>query len=540
MSGFLKLLFLLLLCNQHLLAQCPNWSNLQDCNPLNALGGVCNSSTIFCIGDSVGIENNTVSIVDSSFICWDDGTLQAFAGNFPGCIKHKYNYPLDSCVGGNGQIQKQIRLGVKTSCTFGSSFHFIITPIDIKFRPNVSFQVTPLVVCAGVPVTITNTSCPNSTNPTHLWSFGDGTTSNSSAPGSHTYNTPGNYTITYTITNSCGSATKSETVTVLPPTIVNPISGLTDLCSPSTFVPDVNSQNVATYLWTALPPTGINITLPIDSQPQFQVNNSGTFTINLNVTGCCTSPTSDCHWDTSFTILQGPSITSTPIPVFCGSAVITPSNYISTSGNITQYNWQFPGGSPSSSLSANPGNITYASPGNYPISLIVSSNCGNDTLVDSVRVLAATVVQPSLAINSNCTPLAISVNMNATNALTYNWSINPSGAGSVVNPSAGQTTININTPGTVTVQASATGCCSAPQSICNWDTSFTILQGPQIIVSPISAFCNVANLNVSQYFSITGGVTSYQWDFREVIQPPQIFKIQVLLAMLTLEVIRLI
>ena len=247
MSRFLKILTILVLLHQQMLAQCPTWSNAQDCSPLNALGGICNSSTIFCIGDSVGIENNTVTAVDSSFICWDDGTTQAFAGNFPGCIKHKYNYAIDSCVGGNGQIQKSIRLGVKTTCSTGESFHYISTPIDIKFRPKVSFQATPSIVCVGVPVVITNTSCANATNPTHFWDFGDGTNSSAGQPGTHTYNTPGTYTITYTITNSCGSATKSETVTVLPPTIINPLSGINDFCSPSAFVPDVNSQNVFSF-----------------------------------------------------------------------------------------------------------------------------------------------------------------------------------------------------------------------------------------------------------------------------------------------------
>jgi|JI10StandDraft_1071094.scaffolds.fasta_scaffold07917_3 PKD repeat protein len=513
MSRFLKILTILVLLHQQMLAQCPTWSNAQDCSPLNALGGICNSSTIFCIGDSVGIENNTVTAVDSSFICWDDGTTQAFAGNFPGCIKHKYNYAIDSCVGGNGQIQKSIRLGIKTTCSTGESFHYISTPIDIKFRPKVSFQATPSIVCVGVPVVITNTSCANATNPTHFWDFGDGTNSSAGQPGTHTYNTPGTYTITYTITNSCGSATKSETVTVLPPTIINPLSGINDFCSPSAFVPDVNSQNVFSYLWTTLPPTGVSITLPTDSQPQFQINNSGNYTINLVVTGCCSSPTSDCQWDTSFTILQGPFINSTPIPTYCGSAVIAPSSYISSSGNITQYNWVFPGGTPSTSNAANPGNVSYSAPGNYPVTFIVNSNCGNDTLVDTVRVLAPTIIQPALTINNNCTPLAIAANMNAANALTYNWSISPSGTGTIVNPGAAQTLININNPGSITVQASTTGCCTAPQSVCNWDTTFTILQGPQISVSPIPSFCNSVNLNVGQYFSITGGVSTYQWDF---------------------------
>ena len=66
---------------------------MNDCGSLNYQGGVCNSATIFCIWDSVGVENLSSPVnVDSSFICWDDGTVQKFAGIFPGCIKHFYNY----------------------------------------------------------------------------------------------------------------------------------------------------------------------------------------------------------------------------------------------------------------------------------------------------------------------------------------------------------------------------------------------------------------------------------------------------------------
>jgi len=63
--------------------QCPTWPNLQDCGPLIANGGLCNSTTVFCVGDSVGVQNTSTGVIDSSFICWDDGSpVQKFAGIF--------------------------------------------------------------------------------------------------------------------------------------------------------------------------------------------------------------------------------------------------------------------------------------------------------------------------------------------------------------------------------------------------------------------------------------------------------------------------
>src|SRR5690606_89689 len=46
-----------------------------------------------------------------------------------------------------------------------------------------------------------------------LWNFGDGNTSNEKQP-SHTYAQAGNYTITLTITNDCGSVNESQDIVI--------------------------------------------------------------------------------------------------------------------------------------------------------------------------------------------------------------------------------------------------------------------------------------------------------------------------------------
>src|SRR6266850_2394075 len=45
-------------------------------------------------------------------------------------------------------------------------------------------------------------------------------------------------------------------------------------------------------------------------------------------------------------------------------------------GTITAYSWSFPGGSPSSSALANPGNVIYSTPGTYAASLTVTDSLG--------------------------------------------------------------------------------------------------------------------------------------------------------------------
>lgn len=51
-----------------------------------------------------------------------------------------------------------------------------------------------------------------------LWNFGDGSpTTTAQNPGNHTFPGPGNYTVTLTVTNNCGSNTTSQNVTVEEP-----------------------------------------------------------------------------------------------------------------------------------------------------------------------------------------------------------------------------------------------------------------------------------------------------------------------------------
>jgi hypothetical protein len=67
-------------------------------------------------------------------------------------------------------------------------------------------------------------------------------------------------------------------------------------------------------------------------------------------------------------------------PTICQNSCVT---YTNNSTSATSYAWSFPGGTPSSSTSANPGAICYLTPGQYNAQLIVSNIIGTDTLLYS-------------------------------------------------------------------------------------------------------------------------------------------------------------
>lgn len=73
--------------------------------------------------------------------------------------------------------------------------------------PSASFTA----VASGQTVTINNTSTGGST---FSWNFGDNQTSTAQNPPAHTYTSGGNYTITLIVTNSCGSDTATQNVSI--------------------------------------------------------------------------------------------------------------------------------------------------------------------------------------------------------------------------------------------------------------------------------------------------------------------------------------
>ena len=491
------------------------WSIFSSgCGSITAVGGICNSLTTFCIGDSVGFENNTIGVVDSSFICWGDGVISSYAGKFPGCKKHLYTFPVDSCIaGGTGEIFLTLQMGVSKNCSGNRSFHYMATPISIKFRPKAEFTLSPSNVCVYENVTFNNTSCPNSLTPSYLWSFGDGTTSTLQNPPPHQYTSPGNYSVTLTVTNSCASASTSHTVQVRPATTVSPIINLLNTCAPGNFTPDVNSINATSFQWSFSTGSG-NIAQPTDSQPNFTLNNAGLYGIHLQVAGCCSAPTSDCIWDTSVTLYTGPTTSVTPIPDACGSTTFNPRNYFNINGGtVNSYNWSFPGGSPSSSTSATPGNISYNTFGTYIISLVMNTPCGPKTLKDTFSVLRPTIVNPSVTLPSTCSPTTLTPTVHSQNATGFNWTAS-GGSNAITLPTDSQPSINLNSPGTYAIHLQAQGCCTAPTSDCIWDTSLTVFSGPTTSVSPIPNYCGSASFNPRNYFNINGGtVNSYNWSF---------------------------
>ncbi|MFA0847586.1 MAG: chitobiase/beta-hexosaminidase C-terminal domain-containing protein, partial [Methanobacterium formicicum] len=100
----------------------------------------------------------------------------------------------------------------------GSSGYYVN---GVASTPTADFTATPNK--GTVPLTVEFNDQSTGTKPlTYSWDFGDGSTSTEQNP-THTYTTPGNYTVKLTVTNAVGSSEKTMTIITSDSDIVAPI-----------------------------------------------------------------------------------------------------------------------------------------------------------------------------------------------------------------------------------------------------------------------------------------------------------------------------
>ncbi|MCX9079734.1 MAG: PKD domain-containing protein, partial [Candidatus Methanoperedens sp.] len=204
------------------------------------------------------------------------------------------------------------------------------------------------------------------------WNFGDGTTSSAVSPV-YTFNRPGIYTVTLTVSGLGGSSNVARQIIVQSASA--PVAA---------FVADKYSGNAPlTVQFTSQSTGGINAyrwdfgdgTVSAEANPLHTYTNVGAYNVILTVSG----PGGSSLVTRQITV-QNPSVppptaafTANPIS---GVVPVTIQFTNRSTGNITNYNWNF--GDGTLSAETNPTNI-YAYPGTYTITLIASGPGGLGT-----------------------------------------------------------------------------------------------------------------------------------------------------------------
>jgi PKD repeat protein len=270
-----------------------------------------------------------------------------------------------------------------------------------RLAPKAAFAATPLSGTAPLTVQFTDQS---SNGPTAwAWDFtGDGVTDSTVKSPSHTYDTPGVYTVTLTALNSygSGSVTKPSYITVSsaaapapapapppPPTVVFsgfPLSGVAPL---SVAFTDASSGSPTSWAWDF---TGDGVTDSTQQNPTATYATPGDYTVGLsatsaNGTGSLVKP--------AYVHVTAPP---PPTAAFVGTPLSGTVPFAvqftdQSSGSPTSWLWSF--GDGSTSNVRNPSH-TYNAAGTYNVTLTATNLGGSNSITKTAYITGAAPPAP--------------------------------------------------------------------------------------------------------------------------------------------------
>ena len=370
---------------------------------------------------------------------WDFGDGQTDTTANPGTITYQ---------GGVNDTTYTVTLTIQNGCaTVSQSSTVKVFPL-----PNLVFGPSVNSGCSVFPMDFANVSTggPNS----YAWynaSFDPGSLfSTDSVPPTQFYSYPldtgfAEFEVFLIATNTCGSDTGSQTVTVFPNTVdaffnSNPVSG----CEPLT-VQFTGLSGAPFSSWDIL---GSN---PPTNTPSYTFTAPGTYEVFHYANNGCSFDTNSVV----ITVQAKPDVSfAVDTTVICQGGSVSFTN---TSPNVSGAQWFF--GDGNGTTLPNPTH-TYLDAGTFEAQLIAFSDTNScpDTAFQTIQVRPAPPVSFTLSDTAGCPPLSVAADGSASGANGYLWDFGD-GSGPVVGPTP---THLYNQPGTYTLTLTVTDLIGCP------------------------------------------------------------------------------
>ena len=354
---------------------------------------------------SIGRYIRIVSGITADFNFTQPGTCRApFTVQFndlssgPGNLSYSWNL-------GNGGPGSTLQNPTATYATTGTYTVQLNVQSDLGCSGSVRRDIVltgkttnftiPPSICIGQTVTFQNNSSPNPVS--SLWDFGDGTTSSQINP-TKTFLTGGIFPVK--LINSYGncsdSITQNVTITSQPPVNFT-LNDSTACNAPFTVRFTDVSPAASTWLWNFGDGGSSN-----QQNPSHTYTTGGVFDVSLTITlpGGCTNTI------TKSQLIKISGITTAIANVPTGGCIpfsFSPIPQIQSVDNIVSYLWDL--GEPGATYSVQFPTHTYTSPGNYNITLTVTSQTGctsSITIPNGVRTGTRPIVNFSFSPNNVC------------------------------------------------------------------------------------------------------------------------------------------
>lgn len=401
-----------------------------------------------------------------------------------------------------GTYSVTLSVTTQAGCTNTITLTVTVDPIPVP-------AFTSNIVCFNTAPTVFTNQSTGAT--TWHWDFGDGNTSTQQSP-THTYGTPGTFTVTLIVTSASGCKDTLPLVAIVNPLPVATFTtGPVCLGSPTNFTDgsSVTPGAVTGWSWNFGDPSSGSSNTSVLQNPTHTFTGPGTFSVILTATS-----DSGCQSTTTLPTVVYPLPTAAITPQnVCLNALtnLLDASTSSVGNTINAWDWNFGDGTPNSTLQ-NPSH-TYSSPGTYTLTLIVTTVNGcKDTTVNMVVIYQPPIANYTDSVKG-CAPVCgtftdLSTSVDGTIA-SWQWSFP---GGSPATSSAKNPTVCWNNPGVYDAQlivTSSYGCV---------DTLATPLY-INVYAWPTADFCvapSVASINDPQFVFCdqwTSDVTNWMWNF---------------------------
>lgn len=343
---------------------------------------------------------------------------------------------------------------------------------------------------------------------TYLWDFGDGNTSISPTPGSHTYAAIGIYTVTLTVTstNAGGCAhSYSQQIELVSEVADFSVSKPSACKNETVIITAINNDpaKIAQYEWSldggpfTIGAQSINASFPT----------TGTHAIALRITdlnGC-----TDTKPVAAAVTVTGPMASFTPQQQGgCTNTSITFNDLSTSAGSIQSWAFDFGNGN-SQTFTGAPFQYTYADTGSFVVKMTVTDNNGcTDTYTATDTVF---ITRPVAGFSSNYTTICPQTDLVFTDTssgkgLTWAWDFGDGGASADQSPTHQYAV----TSGTFSVKLVVTDAVGCKDSTINTDLITVKKPVPAFTMQDTSSICTLLETK----FTFAGSdYESFYWDF---------------------------
>jgi len=420
--------------------------------------------------------------------------------------------PVGAGIGYQWQLNGVNISGATTSSYLASLGGNYTVIVNQSMCDSTSLPVTVVVDSAyAAPVTGSTIVCIGQTTPLSsataggVWSSSMPSVATVSAAGVVSGVANGTVTITYTVTNGCGSASATFSMTVYTPTAIPAITGTASICAGAvtTF-----SNTTPGGVWSS----SNFVVATVNAAGLVTGLSAGTSSIDYTYTNAagCVSVVS-----LVVTVHPIPMVTTAPSgTVTLCSGVSTTLTASPSTGHT--YQWQLGGFGIAGATSVS---YTTSAAGNYNVVATSAAGCTGVSPIVTVNISASAVVTPSVSISSSAglvmcasaTPVTFTATpVNGGFAPAYQWFVNGS-------PVAGTTNTYAYTPANgdmVSVQLTSSESCAIPSSVTSAVT-ITVndyaTPSVSIVASPNDTVCTGDMITYTAVPMWGGSAPEYLW-----------------------------